>query len=85
MKIFITALTALILVTTCVYSQEKVTFKNSDLVSVVITVKTAKEMLASLTTKTLPKDATIHAMKASLTRTLYGPFPIAEPIPNVIK
>jgi hypothetical protein len=85
MKIFISVFIALILVATCVHSQDKIILKNTDLITVVITVKTAKDLLAALTTKDLPNEDVVHAMKASLTRSLNGPFPIAEPIPDATK
>ena len=46
---------------------------DADLISVVLTVETAKKLLAALSGNVLPTQSAIESIKSSLVRSLTGP------------
>lgn len=73
--VFVTAISLLVPVLMATPGQ---TYKDTDMVSVVLTVKTAKELISSLSAKTIPSAATSKAALGSLLSAL-SPAPYVPP------
>jgi hypothetical protein len=77
------------IVMSCVFGQQpkqapkmlEIKLKDTDIVSIVMTVKTARALTAALTSKVLPDQQVANAAVAALVRAVDGPF-MTGPVQN---